>query len=265
MNLELVTAQSTASATTGTAATALTGDTLLVRAGRGKINIVSAWSSANTNVLTSQLVFPSAHDTTRGIRAVVPAGPIATANSGALILPLGVSVPVDAQETIVVTHFASAVAGDVDNTSMLISYDDFPGISGRYISAEELDRRRDKVTTIVSTVTDAGAGVYSEEVITVDSDLLRANRDYALVGISSATAAHAFTFLTPDNGNTRVGVPGNLRQEVTAQWFSLMARAHGEKFVPIFNSGNKAAIKLGFVGDENAGNRTLTAHLVLLK
>lgn len=265
MNLEVISAQSTASAAAGSAATALTGDTLLVRAGKGSIRIVAAWSSSNTNVLTSQVVFPSGHDTTRGIRVVNPAGPIATQNAGSLILPLGVSVPLDAQETIAITHFAAATAGDVDNTSLLLAYDDFPGIQGRYISAEELDRRREKCTTIVSTVTDAGAGGYSEEIITVDSDLLRANRDYALVGITSATAAHALTFLTPDNGNTRVAVPGNLRQEVTSQWFSLLARAHGERFVPIFNSGNKAAIKVGFVGDENAGNRTITAHLVLLK
>jgi hypothetical protein len=182
-----------------------------------------------------------------------------------MTLPLGVSVPVDAQETMVITHIATATAGDVDNTSLLLSYDDFPGITGRYINADELDRRRDKVCTIVSTITDAGAGVYSQEVITVDSDLLRANRDYALVGLSSQTAAHALTFLTPDNGNVKVGCPGFLRPEVTTQWFSLLARAHGERMIPIFNSGNKATIQIGFVGDENAGNRTVTAHLVMLK
>ena len=266
MHIELQTFQTTAAPATGAIATALTGDSATIRNGRGKISIIAAWASPNTNRITTQMVYPSGHDTTRGYRVEVGPGPITSVtNAGALTIPLGAELIVQPQETVVTTNFAAAVAGDVDSTSYLVHYADFPGIDARLMTATEVASRTEKMTTIVCNIPDAGVGVYSEEVITVDSDLLRANRDYAVLGFTAAFAAHSFTFFSPDNGNTRTGCPGNLRPEITAQWFMLLSRLIGGKAVPIFNSGNKGQVRLGFVGDENAGARLITAHLALLR
>lgn len=266
MHIEIITANSTASAAAGSTAVATTGDSLITRNGRGKISIVSLWSSNNTNAGFAQIVFPSGHDTTRGYRGESPAGPIATANSGGTLLPLGYELPLDGQEQMQVTLSGNAVAGDVDNFSMLLYYENFPGINARLIDAAECDRRLEKMTTVESSVADAGTGLtYNEEAITVDSDLLRANRDYAVLGISGRTAAHAYTLFSPDLGNVRVGVPGNLRSEVTSQYFSMLSRATGLKTIPVINSGNKTQTLIGFKGDENGAARVVCLHLALLK
>jgi hypothetical protein len=269
MHIEIQTFSTTAAPTVaGATATAFSGDSATIRNGKGHIGIIAAWASANTNPLITQIVYPSGHDTTRNYRVVIPAGPQALGlNTAPFTLPLGSEFTVQPQELITTTNFSegAATAGDIQPTSYLVHYADFPGIDARLISAQELESRTDKITTVVSFVTDTATAAYVEEGITVDSDLLRANRDYAVVGITANFPSHALTFFSPDNGNTRTGMPGFLRNEIGCQWFPLLARTTGLKAIPVFNSGNKGQVRVGFVGDENLNSRYLTLHLALLK
>lgn len=257
MHFEIVTAQAT-QPNTGAAGTANTGDSLTIKNGRGKIQIIAGWSSRQVAGF-SQIIVPSGHDTTRNYRAGCP---IATAN---LNMPLDMRMRIDAQEVIASTIAGSNTAGDIELDSFLIHYDDFPGISMRSITAEQLESKVEKFTTVEASVAAVATGQYSTEAITADSDLLKTNRDYAIIGMSSRTAAHALVVSAPDFGNVRVGVPGNLRSEVTNQWFMLLSRIHGLPLVPVFNTGNKAQVNIGFCGDENAAATFVTLYLALLK
>lgn len=259
MHMELISASATAAATTGTAATAIGTDSLVIKNGVGDIDIIALWQT-NQTAGFGQLIFPSGHDTTRGWRAGVGVG----VNIG--LLALRQQIKVEAQETLAITIAATAVAGDVENLSMLIRYKNFPGISGRLMKEEEVVRKTDKMTTVENTVAStAGPSYGTPELITADSDLLRANRDYALLGLTSRTAVHAIYMTAPDFGNVRIGAPGMLRYDIGSQWFMLQSRLHDEPLVPVFNSGNKSNIFIGVVTDENAGNFSVTAHLALLK
>lgn len=259
MHIEMITASATAAATTGTAAAAVGTDSLTIKNGQGDIDIIALWQT-NQNAGFGQIAFPTAHDTTRGFRANVPVG------VNPSLLPFGMKMAVKAQELLAITLAETAVAGDVANMTALVRYKNFPGLSARLMTAAQVERDFLKLTTIENSLTSsAGPSYGTPETFAADSDLLLANRDYAILGMTPRTAVHAVYALTPDGGNVRFGCPGVLRQEVTSQWFMLLSRAHGEPLVPVFNSGNKQQCFVGVVTDENAGTFVVDLHLALLK
>lgn len=259
MHIELVSTVVTAP-NTGAAGVALTGDSLTVKnaARNSYVGVVASWATRQVAGF-SQLVFPSGHDTTRGYRAGVAIG------AGQLTHPLGTQMELQPQEVLVNTIAGSNTAGDLEQDAFLLFYENFPGISARMISDSELQRRLEKMTTVESSITAVATGQYAEEAINADTDLLLANRDYAILGMNSRTASHSLTLKGPDLGNVRVGVPGNLRPELTTQWFPLLARATGRAIVPVINSGNRASTMIGFTADENAATTLVTVYLALLK
>jgi len=257
MHFEIVSALAT-QPNTGLAGTALTGDSLTVKNGKGDIYVMAGWSSRQAAGF-SQLIVPSGHDTTRNYRAGCAIG------VGQLNMPLDMRMKIDAQEVIASTIAGSNTAGDIELDSFLMYYQDFPGISMKTMTPEQVESKVEKFTTIEASVTAVATGQYAEEAITVDSDLLKANRDYAVIGMSSRTSAHALTLKAPDFGNVRVGCPGMLRPEVTNQWFFLMSRVHGKPFVPVFNTGNKGQVAVGFCMNETAADTVVTVYLALLK
>jgi len=259
MHIEMVTASATAAATTGTAATAVGSDSLVVKNGQGDIDIIAMWQT-NQTAGFGQLIFPTAHDTTRGFRANAAIG------VNPAMMALGSRMQVRPQETLAPTIAATAVAGDVENMTMLMRYKNFPGINARLMTAAQVESRTEKYTTIENSLAStAGPSYGTPELFTTDSDLLQANRDYAILGLQPRTAVHAVYVQTPDGGNVRFGCPGVLRQEITTQWFMLLSRIHGEPLVPVFNSGNKNQCFIGVVTDENAGTFVVDVMLALLK
>lgn len=258
MHIEIQTFQATAPGAAGAAGAANTGDSLTIKNGRGKIEVLSAWSTRQLAGF-SQFNTPSSHDTTRGYRVGCP---LAT---GELTMALGNSMRVEAQETIASLMAGSVTAGDIELDSLLVYYENFPGIDMRSTTPQSAMSRAEKITTIESSVASVATGQYAEEAITADSDLLQANRDYAVLGMSARTVSHALTLKAPDFGNIRVGVPGMLRPEISQQWFMLQSKAHNLPLVPVFNSGNKGNVLVGFVMNENAAATVITLHLALLK
>lgn len=257
-HIEIVTASATAAATTGTAATALTGDTLVIKNGKA-IDIIAAWQT-NQTAGFGQLIFPTAHETTRGYRANAPIG------VNPSLFAFGSQMRVEAQEALAPLIAATAVGGDVENVTYLIRYNDSPGMDANLITPAEVMRRVEKWTTIENSLAStAGPSYGTPETFIADSDLLKANRDYAILGMTPRTAVHAVYAQTPDGGNVRFGCPGMLRQEVTSQWFMLLSRVHGEPLVPVFNSSGKGNCFVGVVTDENAGTFVVDLHLALLK
>lgn len=259
MHIEIVTATAT-QPNTGAAAAAVTGDSLTVKNGKGKVLMLAAWATLQATAGFAQIAVPSGHDTTRGYRTGVPA------SATEQILPLGLGHPLQAQELISAQLAGSNTAGDVEQLSALLMYDDLPGVAGRLIKWGELKSRMEKVTSIeASLVSAAGPGYSGEETIDTDSNLMMANRDYAILGFTSRTRVHAITLRGPDTANVRVGCPGTIRQDFGCNWFAQLARAFDEATIPVINSGNRASTNIGLHTDENAGTFLITMHLALLK
>jgi hypothetical protein len=253
MHIELITATAT-QPNTGAAAAAVTGDSLTV-----KNAMLAMWTTLQATAGFAQVLYPSAHDTTRGFRVGNPA------TDTQLGLPLGFTLNPKPQELMAVTLAGSNTAGDVEQWSSLMYYEDLPGVNQRLKSAAEVESGMKRMTTIeASIVSSAGPGYSGTELITADSDLLRANTDYALLGITSRTRVHNAWIIGPDTGNIRLGAPCMMRYEVASQFFMLMSRVNGCRCVPVINSGNKASTSIGVHTDENAGTFVVTYHLAEL-
>lgn len=265
MNIELVTATATAPGAGGTAATAVTGDSLVVKnnVGAKQPRILALWSFLQVAGFV-QIATPSGHDTTRGYRASAP-------NAIELLNTLGIGITVSAQETMAVTIAGSGTVGDVEQMQMLIHYPDVPGLTTRTISYEQLRSRATELTTIDQSITGTAGPGYSGSVAlsAVTADLLRANSDYAVLGGLFRTAltagAVSLNLRGPDTSNVRVGIPANLRGDLTAQWFPLLSRAYDMPLIPVINSGNKSSTFLDLACNENGVAQTVSLVLALLK
>jgi len=256
-HLVLTTATAATAATTGTVAAALAGDSLNVRNYGREPKIVSIWQT-NQTVGFGQLAFPTGHDTTRGWRCGIDAA------ATEIQLPLGASMSITPQETIACTIAATAVAADVEQMSWLTLYDVDKG--QRLIDWETCRKMISKMTTVEASLISVAStyGPAGGELINADSDLLIANRDYALLGMTCRTRVHCIAISGPDTGNDKIGCPGMLRYEIGSQWFKLLSNALGQECIPVINSGNKGSTNLFVTADENAGTFVITLHLALL-
>jgi hypothetical protein len=261
MFFETIGYQATAAATTGSAATAFSGDSLNVKNGmpNSAIRLAAIWSK-NQTLGAQQIVAPSFSDTTRGIRWVAPAATLAYPFRAPMVQSL------TAQELISATIVGTAVAGDIEQGLLTLLYDDLPGQSGKYITPEDVMSQGVRSVTVQASITLTAAGGWTgAELITVDSDLLRANTPYALLGGAVGIQVSAIGVRAPDWSNGRVAFPGDpANPETTNNWFSLLSKVMGVPMIPTFNSANKNNIFLDGADDENGGATTLQLNLVEL-
>lgn len=263
MHLQTVGYNATAAATTGTAAAAMTGDSLMVAAGRegSRIRIVDWWGKSNATMGWHQLVHPSGHDVSRGIRSVIQLNQTARFN------PVGAPEDVQPGETLSLTIAAGAVAGDIELGFMSILYDDLPGIAGRLLGWNEVESRIEKMVSVQASITLAATGSWAgAELITAESDLLLANRDYAWVGGSAVLPIGAIAMQAPDFGNVRIACPADTRDaDMGCEHFLWLSYETGLPCIPVFNSGNKGNVWLSACDDENGAATVCSWNLALLK
>jgi len=259
MHLQLQTFTATAAAAAGSAAAAATGDSLQVQNGQKAIRILGIWAQLQTAGFI-RVTGPTQHDQLTGWTASVPAGQIQHEN------PMGVDWQIRPQEILAVTIAENAVAGDIGSVCMLQQFDDLPGVEGRYMKAADVQRRISRLVTVRGTITaGAGGGYTGEELITAESDNLKPNQDYALLGITTSVNCAAVTIKGPDFGNVRIGVPGDAADhDLLSQYFLMLSKVFDLPTVPILNSGNRASTFVGCVQNENAAAVPYTLHLGLL-
>jgi len=259
MHLQLQTFTATAAAAAGSAAAAATGDSLQVQNGQGAIRILGIWAQLQTTGFI-RVTGPTQHDQLTGWTASVPLGQIQHEN------PMGIDWQVRAQEILAVTIAENAVAGDIGSVCMLQQFDNLPGVEGRYMKFADVAKRVGRLVTVRGTITaGAGGGYTGEELITAESDNLKPNQDYALLGITTSVACASVTIKGPDFGNVRVGVPGDPNDhDLTSQYFAMLSKVYDLPTIPIINSGNRASTFVGCVQNENAAAVPYTLHLGLL-
>ena len=259
MHTEII-AWSATAPSTGAAAAALTGDSLTIKNNRGVSGpqIIDLWAMQQTSGF-QQITFPTGHDTTRGYRYGTEAGDTYSR------LPLGVAMPVTAQELLTITIAGSATAGDVELGAALVHYPDLPGVDARTLTWTQLQSRVEKLTTVYSSLAGTAAGYTGEELINADSDLLLANRDYALLGINTTVDCLGIYLRGPDTGNAKIMAPGaDQDADEVSDYFCRLARAHDMSLIPVINSGNRNSTYVGFVQDENNVTVLATLFLALL-
>lgn len=262
MHHEIQSFLATAPTSAGAAAAAVTGDSLAMRnAVPGtKAELVQLWAK-NQSAGWTGLYGQSWNDTSRGIQAIN-----STANPTPLLAFPSLQ-PVQAQEQLVATIAGSATAGDFEFGTMLLWYENVPGLNGRYITTADMIAKAVRAVTVRLVITTTNSGTYSGAVaLNSSTDLLRPNTDYALVGACMNVTCAAVGVRAPDWSNVRAGIPGhNAKQEITGNWFQYLSDRLNRPFIPVFNNGNKASILIDVLQDENAAAVNLSLNVVELQ
>lgn len=259
--VDIVTATGTAISATISALAAVTGDSLAVKNCpiEKMIRILSFWSDVQV-AGTGRIRSARLHDNVQGIRFDTIIGDLRP------YMPWGTSQRVYPNDVLNVELAGSAVAGDLETISLLLWYEDLPGIAAKFIAPDELKRRAGNLSYVENTIaTGTGGGYTGAEAINVEFDQYHAGSQYALIGYLIDTEQGAVCWRGPDTGNLRVGGPGEeTERELTADWFIRLSNAFNLPLIPVFSAENKAATTIDIVCDENGADPTVTSILVEL-
>ncbi|MGR3319637.1 MAG: hypothetical protein ACUZ8O_14310 [Candidatus Anammoxibacter sp.] len=259
--LEVLTAIGTAVDSVLTAMTAVNGDSLTIRNAPvdSEINLMAAWAfnqSAGDYAIRS----PELHDNTQGIKFRAVANEI---KNSLPEMPLQKLFP---QANLTVLGSGDTVSGDIQSISMLIYYANLPGISARLITIEELISKAVELATLTNTITALATGQRSAgEPINSETDILKANTDYALLGATIEGSAACIGYTGADFGNLRVGFPGDENTpDLTKDFFVRLARTTGKAVIPVFNSANADNLLIDVLGNENTTESIIDTMLARL-
>lgn len=260
--MEIIAGFSTGDTTALTALTAATGNSFTIRAApfESKVHLLTLWGYFQA-AGQLQIRSPRMHDNVRGLRYSLPA------TDGMILLDPRFKVPLVPQDTLVIEADGGAAAGDIAAVCAINYYEDLGGSAARLVDAEYVALHAKSVVTVENTITMGTAGNWGgEEALNIESDLLKANTDYALVGYTNAVACIALRWRGADTGNYGVGGPGHITSKhLTSRWFEYLSERSGLPCIPVFNSANKAGILVDGFQDETGNDAIVTSIFVELE
>jgi hypothetical protein len=188
-------------------------------------------------------------------------------------MPMGLRQRLFSQDVMVVELAGSAVGGQIEDVCQLLYYEDLLGQSQRLIDVPKLlanavlvDGQLNVLTVRAALTTGTTAGYGGSKALNADSDLLKANTDYAVLGMDSDLRQASLTIKGPDTGNLRIPVPGEIsKQHIFPEWFRRLSMAYGLPLIPVIASPNKGATFIESVGDQAGGTANVRVSLVQLK
>lgn len=235
--LEVVTAQVTNPNTTVTALTANSGDSLSIRSTNpgSEIELLNAWAfSATAGVL--RIRSPRMHDQAQNARFQTVASqprPVMGYEESQQLYP---------QDNVIVEMSGDAAA--VDLATLLLYYNDLPGIASNLHMWSEVQPLIDKLTTVEVDLTSSATSCNYSATVALNGtfDTLIRGDWYAIIGYECGTTGGTLGIRGADTGNLRVGGPLYNQTEFTADWFAMLSRVTNRALIPVFNAANVGAI-----------------------
>jgi hypothetical protein len=251
----------TAIGATLAAGTIFTGDSFQIRNTNGgsPAFLLQTWSDHQVAGM-ARIRSPKFHDNVDGIRWRALIGNLDPQ------LPWGVPQMLYAQDTLTGELAGSAVAGDIESVLLSIYYPDLPGTSANLRSWDQVKGQyKHVIGQRIAMTIGSTAGYNGARAINADTDLLKANTYYALLGATSDVETAAITVRGPDTGNLRVAIPAEttLIHHIN-YWFKRLSVGYGLPLIPCINSANKGGTQIEVVGDENGGTANVTLWLAEL-
>lgn len=260
--IELITGQTTAPDTTLTEVSMNTGNSATVRNTKieDPIILMDIWTKNQTAGII-RLRSPLLHDNVQGIRLQAAADQVLP------LLPELAFQQLIPQDKLTIELSGSVTGGDIELVALLLFYNNLPGVDANLITAEELLTKIEHIATIENTIATDTNGDYSgEESIVSDFDVIRANRDYAILGYIVNTRALCVRYRSSDFGNLGIGGPCEPNHpQITSNWFVDLSFRMQLPLIPVFNSANKDNTLIDIVQDEDGADVTVNTIVALLK
>jgi hypothetical protein len=266
--IDTVTSTGTAIGASLAATTVAGGDSLQVKNTNGNTPawMLQFWVK-NQAAGEVRIRSPKMHDNVDNIRARVQTGLVD------YLQPLGIRQRLFSQDVMVVELAGSAVGGQIEDVCQMIYYEDLQGQSQRLIDEPTLvgrmqlaDQSFNLLTVRLAITCGTTAGYGGSRAINGDADLLKANTDYAVLGMDSDLRVAAITLKGPDTGNLRIPTPGEIgKQHIWPEWFRRVSNAYKLPLIPVINSANKGATFIETVSDQAGGTANVRVFLAQLK
>ena len=270
--LELIAGQTTDPGTTFASQTPLLGNSFTLRSSAegAPVSLLQIFNAhgdlINPLAVSTRVRSPLLHDNVRGI--TVQSGLSATApknrNLG-LLNPLA-RQRLTPQDTLTVEAACHDVGGAIVHSGLLIYYADLPGVEGTFITPEDVLARAVNFLTVENTITALVTGEWgTAEAINAETDLLRANTLYAILGYSTAERASMVRYRASAWGNLGIGGPTDIIDPTTTiKWFSDLSREADLPLIPVFNSADRANVLIDVATHAAGADVQLFTHLVQL-
>jgi len=239
-----------------------TGDTTTIRAitdPTKNIWLLSAWAMVEAAFIF-EIHSPRMHDNVHGIRVRGPA------NNALAQWSLFAPTKLYTLDTLTVQLAGTSGAGSLSPMSLLVYYEDLPGIQARLTTPDDVKKRGLNLMAQEVVVTGAVTANYSTAVaLNANFDFTKANTDYALLGFTVDINGGTICLRGADTGNLRVAAPGiNTLPHVTSQWFHRLSQKTGFPLIPILNANNKAGILIDNLTTHTGGTFNIQVHLLEL-
>ncbi|HYL64440.1 MAG TPA: hypothetical protein VE077_17640 [Candidatus Methylomirabilis sp.] len=257
--IDTITATVTAAAVAGSAAAAVAGDSLIIRSTAARVRLLNAWIDTDALGFV-QITSPKLHDNTRGLRVRT------TVHEPFPLLPYETMQDLYPVDTLAVTVASAAGAGKIDNTMLMVYYDDIAGIQQGLIDVPTLQKRKlETVTVEYAPGAPASGSTYSGlAAINASSDLLKRGSSYALVGYQVSANVTGLTIRGADSGNLRIPMPGYFPGGfLSGTWFYDLSRYYGLPLIPVFQANNSPGIFVEQVSNDLLA--AITASLIFVR
>lgn len=260
--MQVIVAGGTAIGATLAALTAVTGDSLTIPffSESKKAWMLQLWNDVQV-AGTSRVRSGKWHDDVQGIR-------FDTFVSDTMpLMPWGARQPIYSGDQLHVDLAGSAVAGDIEYIAMLLWFEELSAQQARLLTWDQWQARAGNYMTSENTIaTGTTAAWLGTESINVEIDQFHARSEYAICGYTVDTECVAIGVRGPDTANLRTGGPGlETDREITANWFTRLAKHTGLPCIPVINGDNKAATSVEAVQDENGADTTLNFVMTELR
>ncbi|MBA7552158.1 hypothetical protein ES705_44713 [subsurface metagenome] len=270
--LEIIAGQTTDPGTTLTAQVPLLNNSFTLRSSAegAAVSLLQIFNAhgdpLNARAVITRVRSPLLHDNVRGI--TVSSGLSATANENrhlGLLNPLA-RQRLTPQDTLTVEAAISDAAGGIVHSGLLVHYADLPGVEGTFIMPDEVLGRAVNFLTVENTITALATGEWgTAEAINAETDLLRANTPYAILGYSSPIRASMVRYRATAWGNLGIGGPIDVIDPTTTiKWFTDLSREADLPLIPVFNSADRGNVLVDVCTHAAGADVKLYTHLVQL-
>lgn len=197
------------------------------------------------------------HDNVRGIQFT----PGAAAPSN--ILPGFTQQPLQAQDLLTFELSTAAATGKAVGV-LSIYYPQLPGTMSRLYNPGDVDPLIVNIKPLYVAIGSGAntAGQWYDLVITTTENLLKANTDYAVLGIVFDQAVAAIAVKGPDTGNLRCAVGGGSNNPYGAAYFWRKSLEAQLPLIPVINAANAGATFVSVMSSAATGAAG-TAQLIL--
>jgi hypothetical protein len=241
------------------AGTMAAGDSAAVRnfPPSAEARLLAAFTDHVTSVQLARVRSPLLHDNVRGIEFIPGEDP------GLLPLYRLPAQKLFAQDELVFELSTAAATGKAEIV-LPIYYSQLPGAAARLFMPGDVMPLIKNIKPVLVTIASGAnvANTWLDTALTDDEDLLHANTDYAVLGITTDLGVAALAIKGIDTGNLRVGCPGLVRYDLTADWFVKLSEATGLPTIPVINAANYGATYLSLISSA-ATAAALNASVIL--